>query len=79
MWRGRAFGLLVAWLLGAVSALLGVALAGVWYEYRLVGERSASRFVNTEGWQIVQVIPANRQMGFVEDSVYLRRPRLRLP
>ncbi len=70
MRRGLALGLLLGWLLGVATGLLGVAVTGGWYEYRTLssvrpmGAEAAFR----EGWQ-----PAP------EGTAWLRRPRFRLP
>ena len=72
MRRGLALGLLLGWLLGIATGLLGLAVTGGWYEYRIAGSGfEARRLVNSEGWQLVT---ESR-----EDFLYLRRPRLRLP
>ena len=71
MRRGLALGLLLGWLLGVATGLLGVAITGGWYEYQLAPSSAALlRAVNEEGWQIV---PGQ------SEQAYLRRPRLRLP
>ena len=79
MRRGLALGLLIGWLLGVGTGLLGVAVTGGWYEHRLAATSDAIRLVNAERWQVVQPLPRNPNMGLLEDQVYLRRPRLRLP
>ena len=79
MRRDLALALLLGWLLGIGTGLVAIAVGGGWYEYTLINSRSAPRLVNSEGWQVVQVMPRNQSMGQLEDSVYLRRPRLRLP
>ena len=79
MRRGLALGLLLGWLLGVATGLLGVAVTGGWYEYRLATTSDAIRLVNAEKWQVVQSLPRNPNMGLPEDQVHLRRPRLRLP
>ena len=71
MRRGLALGLLLAWLLGIATGLLGVAITGGWYEYKFASSSQALvRAVNEEGWHIV---PGQ------SEQAYLRRPRLRLP
>ena len=76
MRRGVALGLLVGWLLGIGTGLLGVALTGGWYEHQLVNPETfgATRqqfgLINREGWHIV---PGQ------SNPYYFRRPRLRLP
>jgi len=81
MRRGLALGLLLGWLLGIGTGLLGAALTGGWYEYRLIGDRIEVRegvvtnLVNNQGWQIERTT-RNSAGG---DEYYLRRPRLRLP
>jgi hypothetical protein len=67
---GLALGLLLGWLLGVGTGLLGMALTGGWYEYRLATIGEARRMVNQEGWHFV---PGGEEMA------YLRRPRFRLP
>ena len=71
MRRGLALGLLLGWLLGIATGLLGVAITSGWYEYQLASSSQALvRAVNEEGWHIVPGQP---------EQAYLRRPRLRLP
>ncbi len=74
MRRGLALGLLLGWLVGVGTGLLGAALTGGWYEYRFVSasQTGLQRLVNEEGWQFA---------GGPGDApgYYLRRPRFRLP
>ena len=79
MRRGLLLAMLLAWLLGAGSTLLGVTLAGGWYEHLVIDADDLSHFVNREGWEVVQIIPPSRGREWFGDSVYLRRPRFRLP
>ena len=48
MRRVLALGLLLGWLLGIGTGLLGVAVTGGWYEYTVVTSESVSRFVDVE-------------------------------
>ncbi len=81
MRRGLALGLLLGWLVGVGTGLLGVALTGGWYEYRLIDERIEFRpgvvtdLVNNQGWQVERT--TRKSPG--SDEYYLRRPRFRLP
>ena len=80
MRRGLALGLLLGWLLGIATGLLDVVVTGGSYEHLVVGPRSLLRFVNDAGGQVIQIIPDRDEGRFTrEDSIYLRRPRVRLP
>ena len=72
MRKGLAPGLLLGWLLGIGTGLIGLALAGGWYEYDWHGpgacEREKAVALST-GWEVVPYQP---------DPCYFRRPRFRL-
>ena len=46
-----ALGLLVGWLSGVVTGLLGVAVTGGWYEYCVPSEREITQQVLAAGWE----------------------------
>jgi len=75
--RGFGVGLLVGWLLGIGTGLLGVTATVGWYEYLLIGRDDAPAFVNNDGWEVVRIIPNINPRE--EATVYVRRPRFRLP
>ena len=69
--RRVAIALVVGWLLGVASGLVGVAVTGGWYEYRLPGPippATMRDLVEREGWEPFQV----------GNITYFRRPRIRL-
>ena len=73
MRRGLVLGLLLGWLLGAGSALLGMAVTGGLYEYRWLERAdclSDKADLVSRGFE---VMPDQR------DPCYFGRPRLRLP
>lgn len=76
--RRVATALVVGWLLGVATGLIGVAATGAWYEHQLVRDEEQGRIVgyliNTQGWQIDRVVQRAGQY----DVYYLRRPRIRL-
>ena len=72
MRRGLAIGLLIGWLIGIGTGLLGLAVTGGWYEYQAVATRvDAFLTINEGGWELVR--------GPEPSGLYvLRRPRIRL-
>lgn len=62
--------LLVGWLLGVGTGLIGLAATTGWYEYRIEQGPVVRTMVNSQGWEL---------MPGYGDTGYLRRPRLRLP
>ena len=71
MRRGLALGLLLGWLLGVATAVLGLLVAGGWYDHRIpTGRGEYERLV--EGYRCEPVWTPERLS-------HLRCPRLRLP
>lgn len=74
MRRRMVTGLLIGWLFGIATGLLGVAVTGGWYEHHFFPATESNadffRHINEEGWEIVPHVDAGNS--------YMRRPRLRL-
>ena len=73
MRRGLAIGLLLGWLLGVGSAVLGMAATGGLYEYRWLERADCLADKSEMIARGFEVMPDQR------DPCYFRRPRLRFP
>ena len=92
MKRRAVLWLLIGWLLGVASGLMGLAVTGGWYEYRVV--QNQARYVraggagedliwvsmiNAERWEFVSETDPLHNLDIDLRYVVLRRPRVRLP
>jgi hypothetical protein len=69
--RGVALALLVGWLLGVGTGLLGVAVTGGWYEYRLAAGLGRGEYLAS--------LARSCEPVSVNAVMFLRCPRFRLP
>lgn len=61
---------LIFWGIGVATGLVGVAVTGGWYEYAIPGRTPSAMAIHLDdGWEPIRV----------GDTLFIRRPRFRLP